>query len=59
VCKSSYVHPRLLEDFTADRLTPRLGRAVRKKLHGRTRITLDAMRAIEPLVARYVRVQPQ
>jgi DNA topoisomerase-1 len=59
ICRKSYVHPRLLDDFAADRLDPALVRAIRRRL-GRRRppgtpaIEVDALRAIEPLVARYL-----
>jgi DNA topoisomerase-1 len=46
VCKASYIHPQLLEDYTADRLKlPRVAS---------TEITVEAMRKIESRVARYL-----
>ncbi len=57
ICRSSYVHPRLLEDFTANRLARTLAPLVRRRLRARKHgdeIALDALRAIEPVVARYL-----
>jgi DNA topoisomerase I len=45
VCKASYIHPRLLADFTAGTLP---------RLRAGTAVTVDAMRAIEPAIARYL-----
>jgi len=53
ICRSSYVHPRLLEDFASDRLARTLAPAVRRRAHGES-IGVDALRAIEPAVARYL-----
>jgi DNA topoisomerase-1 len=63
VCRSSYIHPRVLEDFTHDRLAPQLA----KQLHRRVgavevapeTIAVDTLRAIEPVVARYLDKQPR
>ena len=59
VCRSSYIHPQLLEDFTTNRLAGSLARAVQRRLHGKVGVTRDALsvealRAIEPAVARYL-----
>jgi DNA topoisomerase-1 len=56
ICRSSYVHPRLLEDFTANRLARTLAPMVRRRLRqhtSRDEIAVDALRAVEPAVARY------
>jgi DNA topoisomerase IB len=69
-CRKSYVHPRLLDDFAGDRLAPALGHAIRRRLgprggdaaggEGLARVAcfehfqVDALRAIEPVVARYL-----
>jgi len=59
VCRSSYVHPRLLEDFTADRLARTLSRAVKRRAHHHAgdAIDVDALRSIEIVVARYLATQ--
>jgi DNA topoisomerase-1 len=58
VCRASYIHPRVIDDFTADKLSG-LARQIRRRT-GATRpaangsISVDTLRAIEPLVARYL-----
>jgi DNA topoisomerase-1 len=47
VCKSSYIHPRVLADFAAGQLD-RFGRETT------TTIEVDALREIEPAVAKYL-----
>lgn len=58
ICRSSYVHPRLVEDFTAHRLARELRADVARRLrraHVREgAISVAALRAVEPAVARYV-----
>jgi len=75
ICRKSYIHPRLLDDFTADRFDPALVRAIRRRLGrvaaapgsaapgsaapgsaapGSAAIDVRALRAIEPIVARYL-----
>ena len=57
ICRSSYIHPRILEDFTANRLArTALARAVRAlaRTSGRDPIAIDTLRAIEPAVAAYL-----
>jgi DNA topoisomerase-1 len=59
ICRKSYVHPRLLDDFAADRLDPALVRAIRRRLRrpaaiGAASVDVRALRAIEPIVARYL-----
>ncbi len=51
VCRASYIHPRLLDDFTADELRP-LATKIRKHAHGP--LDVDGLRAIESDVARYL-----
>jgi DNA topoisomerase I len=55
ICRASYVHPRLFEDFTANRLGRTLASAVRRRAarYGES-IDVEAMRAIENVVARYL-----
>lgn len=58
VCRKSYVHPRLFDDFTQNKLGE-LARAVRRKTKSgngvvRERLDVDALLAIEPVVARYL-----
>jgi DNA topoisomerase-1 len=58
VCRASYIHPRVLADFSANRLARTLGRALRAyTLHlalTPDAIGVDVLRAIEPHVARYL-----
>ena len=61
ICRGSYVHPRLLDDFTGDRLAAtRLARAARRLARGGRRdpIAVDTLRAIEPSVAAYLDSAP-
>jgi DNA topoisomerase I len=60
VCRQSYIHPRVLDDFRANRLAPRLAKLLQRRL-GRQPIEVAAgvidvaaLRAIEPVVARYL-----
>ncbi|HMG21357.1 MAG TPA: hypothetical protein VK607_08580, partial [Kofleriaceae bacterium] len=55
VCRASYIHPRVIDDFTADKLG-----TLARRLGGRRRLAtspfaVDTLRAIEPVVARYLR----
>jgi DNA topoisomerase-1 len=57
ICRTSYVHPRLLEDFSANRLARTLAPLVRRRLRqhkSRDEIAVEALRMIEPVVARYL-----
>lgn len=56
ICRASYVHPRLFEDFTDNRLARTLARAVRRRAarHDGDPIDADALRAVESVVARYL-----
>ncbi|HEY5948429.1 MAG TPA: hypothetical protein VIV40_23190, partial [Kofleriaceae bacterium] len=57
ICRTSYVHPRLFEDFTANRLARTLAPLVRRRLRqhkAKDEIAVEALRAIEPVVARYL-----
>jgi len=57
ICRTSYVHPRLFEDFTANRLARTLAPLVRRRLRqhkSRDDIAVEALRMIEPVVARYL-----
>jgi DNA topoisomerase-1 len=64
VCRKSYVHPRVFDDFIADRLARTIARPIRRRLGARIAATLedgtaealavDALRAIEPVVMRYL-----
>jgi DNA topoisomerase I len=51
VCRASYIHPRLFDDFAADRLR---SLAARVRKHARGALDVDALRAIEVDVARYL-----
>jgi DNA topoisomerase-1 len=57
ICRTSYVHPRLLEDFTENRLARSLARQIQRRVRHpdpSEPITIAALRAIEPVVARYL-----
>ena len=57
ICRTSYVHPRLIEDFTANRLARTLAPLVRRRLRqhkAKDEIALEALRMVEPVVARYL-----
>jgi DNA topoisomerase I len=57
VCRTSYVHPRLLEDFTQNKLAHSLARQIARRVparDGEQPIEIAALRAIEPVVARYL-----
>ena len=57
ICRTSYVHPQLLEDFTENRLAHSLARQIPRRVRRpdpSEPITIDALRAIEPVVARYL-----
>lgn len=59
VCRKSYVHPRLLDDFTANRLATVLAKQIKRRCGSSVEICPDAidvdvLRAIEPVVARYL-----
>jgi DNA topoisomerase-1 len=72
ICRKSYIHPRIIDDFVGDRLVPALARQIRRRLHGAAgtlgtasfetfgdceRFDVGALRAIEPVVARYLDTQ--
>lgn len=58
VCRKSYVHPRILEDFASGRLTrslgPQLKRRLKRALGEEAEIDVESLRAIEAVVAHYV-----
>jgi DNA topoisomerase-1 len=59
VCRASYVHPRVLEDFAADRLAV-LARQIRRRIgkpppcESSTWFAIDSLCAIEAIVSRYL-----
>jgi DNA topoisomerase I len=65
VCRASYIHPRVLDDFASGALGKALGPLVRRRLgKGDVAITadaiaVDALRAVETAVARYVDRAPR
>lgn len=63
VCRSSYIHPRILDDFGSNVLAPQLARAVHRRIGAveisPEAITVDTLRAVEPVVARYLDKQPR
>jgi DNA topoisomerase-1 len=60
VCRKSYVHPRVLDDFTNGALVRALGPQLRRRLGNREipvcadAIDVEALRAVETVIARYV-----
>ncbi len=59
VCRKSYIHPRVIEDFTSGALARRIGRQIKRRLHSEiaieaSAIEVDALRAIEPVIAQYL-----
>lgn len=55
VCRKSYVHPRILDDFARGRLTRTLAPHLKRRLRKTSgEIDVTALRAIETVVARYV-----
>ncbi|MFT3699351.1 MAG: hypothetical protein QM831_39755 [Kofleriaceae bacterium] len=60
VCRSSYIHPRVLDDFSAGRLAP-LARSLHRRVGevpvGTDAIDVTLLRAIEPVVARYLQTK--
>ncbi|CAN5686708.1 DNA topoisomerase IB [soil metagenome] len=60
VCRTSYIHPRILDDFTSGALARRLGPQLKRRLGKRSvdvsadTIDVSALRAVETAVARYV-----
>ncbi len=63
VCRSSYIHPRVLEDFSENRypslLVRQLARHAGEVAMKPETIAVETLRAIEPLVARYLDKQPR
>lgn len=63
VCRSSYIHPRVLDDFNANRLAaqlaPQLHRRIGDVAIAPESIDVETLRAIEPVVARYLDKQPR
>jgi DNA topoisomerase-1 len=64
VCRASYIHPRVIEDFSTGALAA-LARRIRHRLPSRPEVSpevfvdaigVEALRAIEPLVAGYLDV---
>ena len=54
VCRKSYVHPQLFEDFSANKLGELAKQIRRKTKSGNRSIDVGALLAIEPIVARYL-----
>jgi DNA topoisomerase-1 len=57
VCRASYIHPRIIDDFTADKLAV-LARQLRRRTTRAATVSdpiaVETLRAIEPVVARYL-----
>ncbi len=58
VCRSSYIHPKLFDDFSGNRLAG-LARTLQRRVGdvvlGDDAIDVEVLRSIEPVVARYLR----
>ncbi|HLL22063.1 MAG TPA: hypothetical protein VK427_08025 [Kofleriaceae bacterium] len=54
VCRKSYVHPRLFEDFTSNQLGALAKQVKKLAMSGDRSIDVDALRAIEPFVIKYL-----
>ncbi|MDQ3369765.1 MAG: DNA topoisomerase IB [Myxococcota bacterium] len=59
VCRKSYIHPRVLDDFTTGKLATQLARQIKRRCRGDIAVSADAigvdlLRAIEPVVMRYL-----
>jgi DNA topoisomerase-1 len=59
ICRASYIHPRVIDDFTTNKLAVlarQLARRTRKlaRRGGAQPISVETLRAIEPVVVRYL-----
>jgi DNA topoisomerase-1 len=58
ICRKSYIHPQLIEDFMSNRLAKTLSRQLRRPLRAVHEhddvIDVSVLRAVEPAVARYL-----
>jgi hypothetical protein len=57
VCRKSYIHPQVIDDFMSDRLATRLARQVRRQVReidADNPIDVTTLRAVERAVARYL-----
>jgi len=59
ICRASYIHPRVIDDFTANKLAALARQLARRAgkppVHEGTKpIAVETLRAIEPVVARYL-----
>ena len=57
VCRASYIHPRIIDDFTANKLavlTRQLRRRTTRAATVSDAVAVETLRAIEPVVARYL-----
>jgi DNA topoisomerase-1 len=60
VCRASYIHPQVIDDFAADKLAVLARQLKRRSRHEPTTgaaIAVETLRAIEPAVARYLDAQ--
>jgi len=58
ICKKSYIHPRVIDDFSSGTLARQLAKQLQRRVkdvvvHSDS-LTVDSLRAIEPLIARYL-----
>lgn len=58
ICRKSYIHPQVIEDFMTNRLATTLARSIRRQLRSvgeqDNALDVDSLRAVEPAVARYL-----
>ncbi|MEO7732830.1 MAG: hypothetical protein ABIY55_17820, partial [Kofleriaceae bacterium] len=57
VCRASYIHPAVIDDFGANKLAVLARQLKRRAAHPETpvsSIAVETLRAIEPVVARYL-----
>ncbi len=68
VCRGSYIHPVVIADFNDGKLAEALAAKVKRALrgagttsdqHDASALSLEAMRALEPVVARYLAASPR
>lgn len=68
VCRGSYIHPVVIADFNDGKLAEALAAKVKRALRGArttsdaldaSALSIEAMRALEPVVARYLAASPR
>ncbi|CAN5773164.1 DNA topoisomerase IB [soil metagenome] len=58
ICRKSYIHPRVIDDFSSGTLERQLARQMKRRVKDvaidASSIDVDSLRAVEPVVARYL-----